>query len=117
LTAHQTLDNTSGESSIGKKGAHGTYQRKIVELLRGYYRFKKLRFYVFEELLSLKYSEGSLQKVLNSVLKKSKIKKLVTLHWLRHIMLHIFCKVALTLDISKNYWVITRAKRLRYITM
>jgi len=58
---------------------------KVLELLREYYKYEKPTEYLFEgEKLGEKYSEGSLQKVLKSALKKAKIAKPVTLHWLRH---------------------------------
>lgn len=57
----------------------------MLGLLREYYRYEKPKEYLFEgEKLGEKYSEGSIQKVLKSALKKSKIVKPVTLHWLRH---------------------------------
>jgi integrase/recombinase XerD len=58
---------------------------KMLELLREYYRYEKPKEYLFEgERLGEKYSEGSLQQVLKTALGKAKIKKPVTLHWLRH---------------------------------
>jgi integrase/recombinase XerD len=58
---------------------------KTVEMLREYYKTEKPKMYLFEgEKPSHPYSEGSLQKVLKSAIQKAKIKKPVTLHWLRH---------------------------------
>ncbi|MDO8967421.1 site-specific tyrosine recombinase/integron integrase [Algoriphagus sp.] len=58
---------------------------KILELLREYYKYDYPKEYLFEgEKLGEKYSEGSIQKVLKSALVKAKIRKPVTLHWLRH---------------------------------
>lgn len=58
---------------------------KMVALLREYYRYEKPKEYLFEgEKQGEKYSEGSIQKVLKSALKKAKISKPATLHWLRH---------------------------------
>lgn len=58
---------------------------KTIEMLRAYYKLEKPKVYLFEgEKESEPYSEGSLQKVLKSALIKAKIKKPVTLHWLRH---------------------------------
>ncbi|WP_425636527.1 site-specific tyrosine recombinase/integron integrase [Algoriphagus yeomjeoni] len=69
----------------GKKDRMVPISEKVVELLRIYYRFEKPSVYLFEGQHSgEKYSEGSLRKVLKSALKKAKIQKPVTLHWLRH---------------------------------
>ena len=58
---------------------------KIIEMLREYYKMEKPKTYLFEgEKPDSPYSEGSLQKVLKSAIHKAKIKKPVTLHWLRH---------------------------------
>ena len=58
---------------------------KVLELLREYYQFEKPKVYLFEgQLLGEKYNERSLQQVLKQALGKTKIKKPVTLHWLRH---------------------------------
>ncbi len=58
---------------------------KVVDMLREYYKMEKPKVYLFEgDKPSQPYSEGSLQKVLKSAIQKSRIKKPVTLHWLRH---------------------------------
>jgi site-specific recombinase XerD len=58
---------------------------KVLELLREYYKYEKPTKYLFEGTTSGQtYSPTSLQEVLKSAVKKSAIKKPVTLHWLRH---------------------------------
>lgn len=58
---------------------------KVVGMFREYYQYEKPTVYLFEgEKSGEKYSEGSIQKVLKAALEKAKIKKPVTLHWLRH---------------------------------
>ena len=69
----------------GKKDRLVPISEKIIGILREYYQYEKPTEYLFEgEKMGEKYSEGSLQKVLKSALKKAKIAKPVTLHWLRH---------------------------------
>ncbi|GAA0879149.1 site-specific integrase [Algoriphagus jejuensis] len=69
----------------GKKDRMVPISEKMLELLREYYKYEKPKIYLFEgQTPGEKYSEGSLQKVLKSALQKAKIKKPVTLHWLRH---------------------------------
>lgn len=69
----------------GNKDRVVPISEKILELLREYYLYEKPKVYLFEgEKLGEKYSEGSIQKVLKKALEKAKIKKPVTLHWLRH---------------------------------
>ena len=58
---------------------------KIIELLRDYYKAYRPIVWLFEgQIKGEKYSAASLQKVLKRALKKTKISKPVTLHWLRH---------------------------------
>src|SRR5690554_1381749 len=59
---------------------------KILEMLDDYYKAYKPKIWMFEgQRHGAQYSGESLQKVLkNSLCKKTKIKKPVTLHWLRH---------------------------------
>ncbi|WP_257667934.1 site-specific tyrosine recombinase/integron integrase [Parapedobacter tibetensis] len=58
---------------------------KALTLLRDYYRNEKPLNFLFEgDRRGEQYSGTSLQKVLKSALEKAKIKKPVTLHWLRH---------------------------------
>jgi site-specific recombinase XerD len=85
----QDIDSSRGMLRVnqgkGKKDRMIPISEKILELLREYYRYEKPSVYLFEGQNSgEKYSEGSLQKVLKSALVKAKIKKPVTLHWLRH---------------------------------
>ena len=57
----------------------------ILDMLRIYYKAFKPVNWLFEGNLSgEKYSEKSLQSILKQALEKTKIKKPVTLHWLRH---------------------------------
>ncbi len=69
----------------GRKDRIAPLSPRILDLLREYYRLHKPKNYLFEgqEEGSI-YSEQSLQSVLKQALKKVKITKPVTLHWLRH---------------------------------
>ncbi|MEX2591381.1 MAG: site-specific integrase [Anditalea sp.] len=69
----------------GKKDRVVPLSDKIVELLRAYYQFEHPRIFLFEgQNEGQPYSEKSLENVLKQALKKVKIAKPVTLHWLRH---------------------------------
>lgn len=58
---------------------------KTLEMLRDYYKSERPKSFLFEgEKPGEKYSEGSLQKVFKMALKKAKLNKPATLHWLRH---------------------------------
>lgn len=58
---------------------------KIIELLRDYYRQYRPKVWLFEgEKPGMQYDERSLQQVLKKAIFLAKIKKPVTLHWLRH---------------------------------
>jgi integrase/recombinase XerD len=85
----QDIDSQRGMLRVnqgkGKKDRMVPISEKIIGILREYYQYEKPTEYLFEgEKMGEKYSEGSLQKVLKSALKKAKIAKPVTLHWLRH---------------------------------
>lgn len=85
----QDIDSTRGMLRVnqgkGKKDRMVPISVKLVSLLREYYLYEKPKEYLFDgQIAGEKYSEGSLQKVLKSALKKAKNKKPVTLHWLRH---------------------------------
>ncbi len=71
--------------SKGKKDRITPLSPKILDLLREYYKIYQPEIYLFEGQKSgTLYSEQSLQSVLKQALQKVKIKKPVTLHWLRH---------------------------------
>ena len=71
--------------SKGRKDRITPLSSKILDLLRVYYKQYKPKKYLFEGQESgTFYSEQSLQSVLKQALQKTKIKKPVTLHWLRH---------------------------------
>lgn len=58
---------------------------KIIEMLRNYFKVYKPKVWLFEgQNTSEQYSEQSLSCVLKQALEKTKIKKPVSLHWLRH---------------------------------
>jgi len=58
---------------------------KILEILREYYKAYTPKIFLFEgRITGEQYNERSLQKVLKQTLSNTKIKKPVTLHWLRH---------------------------------
>ena len=69
----------------GKKDRVVPVSEKIIEMLRGYYKIYRPKVWLFEgQQPGEQYSEASLQKVLKNGLKSAKIKRPVTLHWLRH---------------------------------
>jgi integrase/recombinase XerD len=69
----------------GKKDRIAPLSEKILEILRDYYKAYKPKFYLFEgQNKQSPYDERSLVSVLKQALEKSKIRKPVTLHWLRH---------------------------------
>lgn len=68
----------------GKKDRITPLSAKILEMLRNYYVAYKPKIWLFEGQSGGHYSEQSLQSVLKQALAKTKIKKPVTLHWLRH---------------------------------
>jgi integrase/recombinase XerD len=69
----------------GRKDRITPISNKVIEMLREYYKMYKPKVWLFEgQNLGEQYSEKSLQNVLKQALEKVKIKKPVTLHWLRH---------------------------------
>ena len=58
---------------------------KVITMLRDYYKLYKPSKWLFEgQNAGQQYSESSLQEVLKIAIRKARIKKPVTLHWLRH---------------------------------
>lgn len=73
------------KQSKGRKDRVTPLSEKIIELLREYYKAYKPKEWLFEgQKPGNKYSATSLQNVLKQALRRSRIKKPVTLHWLRH---------------------------------
>lgn len=71
--------------SKGNKDRIVPLSPKILEMLEDYYKAYRPKVWLFEgQKPGTQYSPTSLQKVLVQALKKAKIKKPVTLHWLRH---------------------------------
>ncbi len=71
--------------SKGKKDRIVPISDKVIEMLRTYYKMYKPKNWLFEgQFENTQYSEKSIQSVLKQSLEKAKIKKPVTLHWLRH---------------------------------
>lgn len=71
--------------SKGKKDRVVPIGNKLIEMLREYYKAYKPKKWLFEgQFPNSKYSEKSLENVLKQSLVKAKIKKKVSLHWLRH---------------------------------
>jgi integrase/recombinase XerD len=69
----------------GKKDRIAPLSIKIIEMLRQYYKLFKPEVYLFEgQKRGEPYDERSLQQVLKQAVAKAKIRKPVTLHWLRH---------------------------------
>jgi integrase/recombinase XerD len=71
--------------SKGKKDRIAPLSLKIIELLRSYYKSYKPGNWLFEgQKPGEQYDERSLASVLKRSVSRTKIKKPVTLHWLRH---------------------------------
>lgn len=71
--------------SKGKKDRIVPLSPKILEMLEDYYRAYRPKVWLFEgQQVGTQYSPKSLQSVLKQALEKAKVKKPVTLHWLRH---------------------------------
>ena len=71
--------------SKGKKDRVVPISMKLIAMLRDYYKAFKPKTWLFEgQLAGEKYSERSIQLVLNQAVSKAKINKQVSLHWLRH---------------------------------
>ncbi len=69
----------------GRKDRLVPISKKIIELLREYYRLYTPRYWLFEgSTAGEQYSETSLAKILKKALVAANIKKPATLHWLRH---------------------------------
>ncbi len=69
----------------GRKDRIVPIPEELIKMLRDYYRAYRPKNWLFEGQKSgSRYSEKSLQSVLKQALKKANIKKLVSLHWLRH---------------------------------
>jgi integrase/recombinase XerD len=73
------------KNAKGKKDRIVPLSPKILEILRDYYEIYKPTTYLFEgQTAGRPYDSRSLQLILKQALVKAKIKKPVTLHWLRH---------------------------------
>jgi integrase/recombinase XerD len=86
---HIDVDSRRGlliiRQSKGNKDRVVPLSQKIIELLREYFKAYRPESWLFEgQKKGEQYSAGSLQEVLRQSLVKAKIKKPVTLHWLRH---------------------------------
>ncbi|NCC74429.1 MAG: aminotransferase class I/II-fold pyridoxal phosphate-dependent enzyme, partial [Sphingobacteriia bacterium] len=68
----------------GKKDRYTLLSRKLLELLRDYYRKYKPGEWLFEGQSEGKYSAESIAKILHRAVNRSGIKKYVTPHTLRH---------------------------------
>ena len=69
----------------GRKDRVVPISDNLIELLREYYRYYRPRVWLFEgQYPGEQYSEKSIQSVLKIALRKARISKPVTLHWLRH---------------------------------
>jgi len=68
----------------GRKDRYVPLSPKILLLLREYYKMYKPDIYLFEGEKGKPYTQSSARKVLKNVLRKTQIKKRVTLHTLRH---------------------------------
>ena len=68
----------------GKKDRTTLLSKKLLHMLREYYRQYRPKEYLFEGQSGGKYSIKSIQKTFNAALKKSGIRKKATVHSLRH---------------------------------
>jgi integrase/recombinase XerD len=69
----------------GKKDRVVPLSAPLIDLLRRYYHDYRPREWLFEGVLAgQKYSERSIEEVLKKAVNLAKVKKPVTLHWLRH---------------------------------
>jgi integrase/recombinase XerD len=68
----------------GRKDRVVPLSEKILEMLREYYKAFRPKLYLFEGQKGGMYSEKSLESVLKQALSGTKIKRRVSLHWLRH---------------------------------
>jgi integrase/recombinase XerD len=69
----------------GKKDRIAPLSERMLHLLREYYKTYKPKIWLFEgQIAGEQYSEKSLESVLKQAVEKGKIRKPVTLHWLRH---------------------------------
>lgn len=68
----------------GKNDRIVMLSEKLLELLREYFKEYRPKIYLFEGQFGKKYSARSIQQIFNNAVKKTKIKKKVTVHSLRH---------------------------------
>ncbi len=85
----QDIDSHRGlliiRQAKGKKDRVVPISEKTIELLRDYYKHYRPKCWLFEGVKEgTQYDERSLQQVLKKAVRLAKIKKPVTLHWLRH---------------------------------
>lgn len=85
----RSIDSDRGiliiKNGKGSKDRIAPLSPKIIELLRTYYRQYRPKTWLFEgQNEGEPYSESSLQEIFKTAVKKAKIKKKATLHWLRH---------------------------------
>lgn len=71
-------------NSKGKNDRYVMLSKKLLELLRKYFKEYKPKKYLFEGQFDQKYSSRSIQLTFNTLVKKNGIKKKVTVHSLRH---------------------------------
>jgi integrase/recombinase XerD len=73
------------KQSKGNKDRVVPLSEKTISMLREYFISYKPKIWLFEgQVKGEQYSEKSLQSVLKQSVEKAKIRKPVTLHWLRH---------------------------------
>lgn len=77
------------ENAKGNKDRYTILSKKVLELLRVYFKKEKPHYWLFEGVGSTKenpvqYSTRSIQSILKAALKEAGIKKHVTVHTLRH---------------------------------
>ena len=91
-TLNLRLEDVDGQRRVidihqgkGKRDRRVPLSKKVLELLREYYRIYRPKSYLFEgEVEGRPYSPKSAQNVLRRAVRRADIKKRVTLHTLRH---------------------------------
>ena len=68
----------------GKKDRVVPLSSRILELLREYYRCFRPKQFLFEGQGGKRYSDRSLEKVMQQAVQRAAVNKPATLHWLRH---------------------------------
>ena len=72
------------EQAKGKKDRYSILSKKLLEVLREYFKKYKPKVWLFEGMPGEQYSARSIQNIVQAAVKKAGIKKKVSVHTLRH---------------------------------